>query len=78
VLMPLEVVHGVGAGVEALRGEEVDGVIERRIDLLTGGQSVLGLVDQIRSLLQLQQVRTNACRENDVRHLWYPSYLLSV
>jgi hypothetical protein len=30
------------------------------------------LRDQIRSLLQLQQVRTHACRESYVRHLVYP------
>ena len=64
--------QGVGAVVEALRGEEADGVVEGRIDLVAGRQSVLGLGDQIRSLLQLQQVRTNTCGENDVRHLKVP------
>ena len=45
-----------GALAERLRGEEVDGVVERRIDLLAGRQPVLRRAHQLRGVLKGEQI----------------------
>jgi hypothetical protein len=52
--------------VEALRGEEVGRIVERRVDLVTGGETVLGGRQQRGGGLQREQVLANGCRENDI------------
>ena len=60
-----EVVDVAGARIERLRGEEVGGVIERRVDLLAGGKAVLRGREQIGGRLQREQVLANRRRENN-------------
>ena len=63
-----QVAEVAGAVGQALRREEVDRIVERRIDPLAGGELGLGGGDQVRGLLQLQKVGPNARRQNDVTH----------
>ena len=54
--------------VQPLRGEEVGGIVERRVDLLAGRQPLLRRGQQVGRRLQRQQVLANGRRENDVGH----------
>ena len=58
---------------QALRGEEVDRIVESGVDPLAGGKLGLGGRDQVGGLLQLQKVRPDAGGKNDVSHLVYLS-----
>src|SRR4029078_11605768 len=69
-----EVVDVAGAAIERLSGEEVGGIVERRVDLVTRRQTILRGREEIRSRLQRKQVLTNRRRKNDTgRHEHYLS-----
>src|SRR5581483_858414 len=51
-----QVADVAGAVVQGLRGEEVGGIVERRIDLVAGGEVILGGGEQRSSRLQREQV----------------------
>jgi hypothetical protein len=57
-----------GAVVEGLRGEEVGRVVEGRVDLVAGGEVILGGRKQRSGRLQRKQVLTNRRRENNAGH----------
>src|SRR5262249_6101140 len=57
-----------GPGLQPGRREEVDRVVERRVDLLAGGKTVLGDAHQLSGVLQCQQILSDACRKNDLTH----------
>ena len=63
-----QVAQVAGAIAQALRRKEVDRIVESRIDPLAGCKLGLGGRDQVRRLLQLQKVRTDAGRKHDVSH----------
>ena len=63
-----QVAQVAGAVRQALRGEEVDRIVERGVDPLAGGKLGLGGGDQVGGLLQLQKVRTDARGKNDISH----------
>ena len=54
-----------GAVVQGLGREVVERIVESRVDPLAGGQLGLGAGDQVRRLLQLQQVGPHASGEDD-------------
>ena len=68
-----QVVQVVGAVIEALRGEVVERIVEGGVDPLASGEPGLGLRDRIRRLLQVEQVRTHARREDDSKTYRYLS-----
>src|SRR5262249_25283799 len=62
-------VESVDAVLEVVRQEEAARIVERRVHLLAGGELVLDGVDLIGGLLERKEVRENALREGDCRHL---------
>ena len=64
-----QIVDVAGAVIEALRGEEVGRVVERRVDLLAGGEAVLRGGEQIGGRLQREQVLANRRRKNNTGHV---------
>src|SRR6185503_8920105 len=68
-----EIVDVTGARIERLRGEEVGGVIEGRVDLLAGGKAVLRGREQVGGRLQREEVLANRSRKNNTGHLSYLS-----
>ena len=67
-----QVAEVAGAVLQALRREEVDRIVERRVDPLAGGELGLGRGDQVRRLLQLQKVGPDARRSERYR---FPSLI---
>ena len=62
-----------------LRREELGRVVERRVDLVAGGEVVLGRRKQRRGRLQREQVLANRCRKNNTRHVSnLPSWTVSI
>src|SRR6476660_7597063 len=57
-----------GAIVERGRGEIIGGIVEGRVDLLAGRETILGGGKQIGGRLQREQVLANRRRENNARH----------
>jgi hypothetical protein len=53
---PCSEVRPVLAAVQGLGGEEVGGVVESRVDLVAGGEVILGLCEQRSSRLQREEV----------------------
>jgi hypothetical protein len=66
-----QIVDVAGAVVEALRREEFRGIVQRRVDLVTGRKVVLGGREQRRRRLQREQVLANRRGENNTGH--YPN-----
>src|ERR1039458_8852926 len=64
-----QVADVAGSVVETLRREEFGRIIERRIDLVAGGEVVLGGREQCGGRLQRKQVLANRGRENDTGHV---------
>jgi hypothetical protein len=67
-----------GAVVETLRREIVGRVVERRVDLLAGRETVLGGGEKIRGRLQREQVLANRSGKNNTGHVWNLPSLTSV
>ena len=73
VLMPFDIEFEQVAQVarpvgQALCREEVDRIVERRVDPLARRKLGLGGRDQVRGLLQLQKVLPDAGCKNDISH----------
>ena len=66
-----------GAIVEACGGEEVGGIVERRIDLFAGRQIILGGRQGSCGILQGQQILTYGRGQNNPTH-FYNSGLLAI
>src|SRR6185312_9536411 len=63
-----QVADVAGAVVQRLRSEEVGRVVEGRVDLVAGGEVILGLREQRSSRLQREQVLADRGRENNTGH----------
>src|SRR5262249_48119558 len=63
-----QVAEVAGARVERGGREIGDRIVERRVDLQAGGETLLRLLNQARGVLQREEVRPNAGRKDDVGH----------
>src|SRR5207302_6335283 len=66
----------VGAAVEPRCGEEVDRVVERRVDLLAGRQAILRDARQRGRVLQREQILPDCSGKGDAGH--YGTFLVRV
>src|SRR5690606_20716955 len=57
------------AAVEALSGEEVGGVVESRVHLVTSSETLLRLGHHGSGALEGKQVRTNGFRKGNITHV---------
>src|SRR6202035_2760345 len=73
-----QVIDVAGAIVQRLRREIVGRVVERRVDLVAGGEVILGGGEQRSGRLQREQVLANRRGENNAGHFDYPSGLNTI
>src|SRR6266446_4497713 len=63
-----QIVDVTGAVIEARSGKVIGRIVERGVDLLAGGETVLSGGEKLRGGLQRQQVLANRGRENNTGH----------